>query len=207
MRALLVDYGGVLTTNVFESFRAFSRAEGLEPDALVRVLREQPEALAELERLERGELGDAEFSSSLGTRLGVASHERLIERLLDGAVPDERLIGAVRAARRAGFATGVVSNSWGTGLYSRAGTVLELFDAVVLSGEVGLRKPQPEIFLLAAERIGASPEGCVFVDDLRANCAGAAAVGMTPVLHRDSRETVAELERLLGVPPGSGGVV
>ena len=75
----------------------------------------------------------------------------------------------------------------------------ELFDGVVISGEVGLNKPQPEIFRLGAERVGLSPEECVFVDDLRENCEGAEAVGMTAVLHRGADGTLPELERLLGV--------
>jgi epoxide hydrolase-like predicted phosphatase len=74
-----------------------------------------------------------------------------------------------------------------------------LFDAVVISGEVGLHKPEPEIYLLAAERLGVKPRSCVFVDDLRENCAGAEAVGMTALLHRDPAATIAELERLLGM--------
>jgi putative hydrolase of the HAD superfamily len=64
---------------------------------------------------------------------------------------------------------------------------------------VGLHKPQPEIYLLAAERLGQDPERCVFVDDLRENCAGAEAVGMTSVLHRSAHETVARLSELLGI--------
>jgi HAD superfamily hydrolase (TIGR01509 family) len=70
----------------------------------------------------------------------------------------------------------------------------------VISGEVGLYKPQPEIFLLGAERVGLEPAGCVFVDDLRENCAGAEAVGMTAVLHRGADESLARLEELLKVP-------
>ncbi len=75
-----------------------------------------------------------------------------------------------------------------------------LFDAVVISGDVGLNKPAPEIFRLGAERVGLDPEDCVFVDDLRENCEGAKAVGMTAILHRGAEGTLPELERLLGVP-------
>jgi epoxide hydrolase-like predicted phosphatase len=77
--------------------------------------------------------------------------------------------------------------------------IRSLFDEVVISAEVGLHKPQPEIYLLAAERLGVAPADCVFVDDLRENCAGAEAVGMTAVLHRDSAETISRVEKLLGV--------
>jgi FMN phosphatase YigB (HAD superfamily) len=75
----------------------------------------------------------------------------------------------------------------------------------VISGEVGLHKPQPEIFALAAERVGVEPRDCVFVDDLRENCAGAEEVGMTSILHRETAETLERLEELLGVSlPRSG---
>ena len=86
----------------------------------------------------------------------------------------------------------------GAGRYDRS-TFPELFDGVVISGDVGMHKPQPEIFVLGAERAGAAPEECVFVDDLRENCAGAEAVGMTAVLHRGSEGTLAQLEELFGV--------
>ena len=72
-------------------------------------------------------------------------------------------------------------------------------DAVVISAEEGLHKPQPEIYLLAAERVGLDARECVFVDDLRENCAGAEAVGMTAVLHRGAERTLPRLEELLGV--------
>jgi putative hydrolase of the HAD superfamily len=75
----------------------------------------------------------------------------------------------------------------------------ELFDGVVISGDVGMHKPQPEIFRLGAERAGVAPDQCVFVDDLRENCDGAEAVGMTVVLHRGADTTLPELRRLLGV--------
>jgi len=70
----------------------------------------------------------------------------------------------------------------------------------VISGDVGMHKPQPEIYRLACERLGVAPPDAVFVDDLRENCAGAEAVGMTAILHRDSEQTVDRLGELLGVP-------
>jgi epoxide hydrolase-like predicted phosphatase len=105
----------------------------------------------------------------------------------------------VRRARAAGVKTGLISNSWGEGLAYDQSLLDELFDAVVISGDVGLHKPEPEIFHLGAGRIGVAPEECVFVDDLRENCAGAEAVGMTAILHRGANSTLPELERLLGL--------
>ncbi len=108
------------------------------------------------------------------------------------------MVEAVRRARAAGVRTGLISNSIGEGRYDRS-LFPELFDAVVISAEVGVHKPQPEIYRLGAERAGVEPHECVFVDDLRENCEGAEAVGMTAVLHRGAQGTLARLKELLGV--------
>jgi putative hydrolase of the HAD superfamily len=199
MKGLLVDYGGVLTTSVWESFSAFCQTEGLEESTVKEVFRSDPRALELLRRLEVGELSEEDFSEQFAPLLGINDHDGLIERLFAGMVPDERMIEALRRARKVGIRTGLVSNSWGRGRYDRD-AFGELFDGVVISGEVGLHKPQPEIFELGAERIGVRAPECVFVDDLRENCAGAEAVGMTAVLHRDTDITLARLEELLEVP-------
>ena len=197
MKGLLVDFGGVLTTNVFDSFKQFSRAEGLREDAVKEIFRERGEGLALLRRLERGELTAEEFSQGFAPLLGVEP-DGLVERLFAGVQPDEAMIAAVRRARTAGIKTGLISNSWGEGLAYDPQLLAEIFDAVVISGEVGLHKPEPEIFRLAAHRIGVVPQECVFVDDLRENCAGAEAVGMTAILHRGAEGTLSALEHLLG---------
>jgi putative hydrolase of the HAD superfamily len=196
VKGLLVDFGGVLTTNVFDSFKAFCRAEGLPEDAIKQIFRERGEGLELLRELERGELTADEFSERFAPLLGVGS-DGLVARIFGGVSPDEAMIDAVRRARAAGVKTGLISNSWGDGLAYEPTLMEELFDAVVISGEVGLHKPQPEIFLLGAERIGVEPADCVFVDDLRENCAGAEAVGMTAILHRGAEGTLPCLEELL----------
>jgi len=115
-----------------------------------------------------------------------------------GLEPEPTMLAAVAGARKAGVRTGLISNSWGLGIYDRLDST-DLFDVAVISGEVGLHKPQPEIYLLACERLGVEPAAAVFVDDLRENCAGAEAVGMTSVLHRDPADTIAALERIFEV--------
>ena len=197
-RGLLADFGGVLTTNVFASFRSFCEAEGLEPDTVKEVFRGGGEGLGLLRQLERGELTVQEFEPRFGAVLGIERTEGMVERLFAGVGPDERMIEAVRRVRDSGVPTGLISNSWGGTSYDLA-VIEELFDETVISGEVGLHKPQPEIYRLGAERIGVRPEECVFVDDLRENCEGAEAVGMTAILHRGADSTLPELERLLGV--------
>jgi putative hydrolase of the HAD superfamily len=198
VRGLLVDFGGVLTTNVFDSFRAFGEAEGLDPQTVKRAFREDPEALGLLRELEKGELTSAEFSERFAPYLGVEP-ENLVERLFAGMRPDEPMLGAVRAAHEHGIRTGLISNSWGSGLTYDQQQLASLFDDVIISGEVGLHKPEPAIFELSCERLGVEPGDCVFVDDLRENCAGAEAVGMTAVLHRGSAGTLPRLEELLGL--------
>jgi putative hydrolase of the HAD superfamily len=106
--------------------------------------------------------------------------------------------GVIRAARRAGLRTGLLSNSWGD-IYPRH-LFPELFDAVVISAEVGMRKPEERIFRLAAEVLGLEPAQCVFIDDIRDNVAAAQAVGLVGVHHRTARETRQQLAGLLGMP-------
>jgi len=198
MKGLLLDFGGVLTTNVFDSFREFCVAEGLDPNAVRTLFRTEPRALELVRGLETGALSEDEFGARFGELLQIDDRAGLVDRMFGGIREDERMVGAVRQARAAGIRTGLVSNSMGAGRYDRS-TFPELFDGVVISGDVGLHKPQPEIFLMGAERTGVAPEQCVFVDDLRENCEGAEAVGMTAVLHRGAETTLPELERLLGV--------
>jgi putative hydrolase of the HAD superfamily len=194
---LIVDYGGVLTTDVFASFRAFCAAEGLEPDAVRERFRSDPEARALLERLETGALAVAEFEPRLAALLEVES-ERLIHRLFGTMEPDTAMLDGVRAARRAGIRTGLLSNAWGDALAYDDALLEELFDAWVISSEVGLRKPDPAIYELAAERLGLPPAACVFVDDLPGNLKPARALGMATVLHRgDAAATLAEVRSLL----------
>ena len=194
---LLVDFGGVLTTSVWDSFADFCRGKGLAEDAVKRLFREDAAALADLRELETGRLREEDFERRFAERVGLAEATDLIESMFRGMRPSEPMVAAVRAARADGIRTGLISNSWSTSHYDRD-LLADLFDAVVISGEVGLHKPQPEIYRLAAARLGVPPGRCVFVDDLRENCVAAEAVGMTAILHRDPAGTVGRLEELLG---------
>ncbi len=196
-RGLLVDWGGVMTTNVFDSFRAFCEAEGLSPEAIGERFRRDPDSRELLIGLETGALPEAEFEQRFARILGVPPRD-LIERMFAGGRPDEAMQGAVRRARSAGIRTGLISNSWGTSRYDRT-LLAQLFDGVVISGEAGIRKPAPEIYALGAESIELEPSACIFVDDLTFNLPPAQELGMATVHHVDPAQTIAELERLLSV--------
>jgi putative hydrolase of the HAD superfamily len=197
LRGLLVDFGGVLTTSPFESFKAFCEAEGLEPETIARRFREDRGARELLIGLETGALTEQEFETRFAAVLGVEPAD-LIDRLFAGSYPEEPMLDAVLRARRAGIRTGLISNSWGTRRYDRP-QLAELFDGVVISGEIGIRKPAREIYEMGAQRIGLDPEQCVFVDDLPFNLKPAEELGMATVHHVNAEQTIAELEELLGV--------
>jgi putative hydrolase of the HAD superfamily len=191
---LIVDYGGVLTSDPFASFEAFCAAERLAPDTVRDRLRDDPDARDLLARLETGALTAAEFELAFGAQLGV-EHPQLLQRMFGGMEPDTAMIDGVRQIRRSGVRVVLLSNSIGNA-YDRE-LLEELFDDWVISSEVGLRKPEPAIYELAAERLGLPPERCVIVDDLPGNLKPARALGMTTVLHRDAATTLAELDALL----------
>jgi epoxide hydrolase-like predicted phosphatase len=194
---LILDYGGVLTTSPFDSFAAFCAVEGLEPEAVRVRFRDDPRAQELLEGLETGRMAAAEFEPSFAALLEVES-ERLLHRMFGGMEPDTAMIDGVRAIRRGGVTMGLLSNSVGeASVYDRE-LIAELFDAWVISSEVGLRKPDPAIYELAAERIGLQPADCVYVDDIGGNLKPAAALGMATVLHRgDAAATLGEIRGLL----------
>jgi len=195
--ALLVDWGGVLTTNLFVSFGEFCTDAGLAPEALVEAFRDNAAFRDVLIAFEEGKIEEPVFEERFGGLLGV-DHTDLIDRLFARVGPDMAMLAAVRSAREAGIRTGLISNSWGTRRYDR--TMLEeLFDGVVISGEEGIRKPAPEMYVLGAERAGVAPEACVYVDDLPFNLPPAAELGMATVHHVDTPATIAEVERLLGL--------
>ena len=197
-RGLLVDWGGVLTSDVFASFRAFCELEGLDPDTIGRRFREDADCRELLIAFETGAVPEDEFELQFAPLLGVSA-AGLIDRLFAESWPDDEMVAAVRRARSAGVRTGLVSNSWGTRRYPRE-VLAELFDGVVISGEEGIRKPAKRMYELGAQRAGVAPEECVFVDDLPFNLTPAQELGMATVHHTSAETTIPQLERLLDLP-------
>ena len=196
-RGLLIDWGGVLTTDLFASFAAFCEAEGLEAATVRDLFRHDESARDLLVDFECGRVDESEFERRFAPLLGVAD-ERLVDRMFAGSTPDARMLGAVRAARAAGIRTALISNSWGVERYPQQ-LLDELFDGVVISGVVGIRKPARDIYAMGAQAVGLPPGDCVFVDDLGFNLKPAKELGMATVLHTDAARTIVQLEELLGV--------
>ena len=199
-RGLLFDWGGVLTTNLFAGFAEFCREEGIEPGLLREKFLGDPDAQAMLFAFETGEMDEAEFERRLAVLLGLAPEraEGFNDRIFERIGEDLPMIEALRLARGHGLRTGLLSNSWGTQRYPRH-LFGELFDAVVISGEEGMRKPAVPIYELAIERMELPAAEIVFVDDLEHNLEPARELGLIAIHHRDSGETLDALERLTGV--------
>lgn len=205
LRGLVVDWGGVLTAAVPQAIRTWAAAEGVGLDTYRLALEEWgfgPDHTGPVAALERGEISVDAFETLLAAeferRGATVEGAGLLSRMLAGLeVAEPRMAEVVRRAKSAGLATGLLSNSWGN-RYNREGWD-ELFDVVVISGEVGMRKPEARIFDHTAGLLGLPARACVMVDDLEHNVVAARAAGMTAVLHRAVDATVAELSDLLGL--------
>jgi len=195
--ALLIDWGGVLTTDLFASFRAHCVDAGIDPQVMLGRFKSDPEARELLIALEKGELDERDFEVQFAQLLDVGP-EGLIDGLFAGVAPDEAMVSAVRMARAAGVRTALVSNSWGVHRYPHD-LFEQLFDGVVISGDEGIRKPSRRMYELGAQRAGVSFEQCVYVDDLPFNLTPAEKLGMATVHHTSAATTIPQLERLLGV--------
>jgi putative hydrolase of the HAD superfamily len=210
-RGIITDWGGVLTPPILTTVRAWDQAEDIDWASYRTVMRSwvfdayrQDGQRNPIHALERGECTEAEFERMLAAELLRADGEAvvaegLLRRMFAASVPIPAMYDTIRALRGAGFSTALLSNSWGRDEYPRA-DFPALFDAVVISAEVGMRKPEEAIFRHAAHALGLHPQECVFIDDIQANIDAAVGCGMTGVLHTEAAATAAALQDLLGVP-------
>jgi len=194
---LLIDWGGVLTSNLFASFHAYCVATEIDPQTLGERFKADPDFRELLIALEKGELDEPAFELRFAALLDVEP-DGLIDGLFAGVTPDLSMLDAVRRAHAAGVRTALVSNSWGVHRYPHE-LFDELFDGIVISGELGIRKPSRRMYELGAERAGVPAAECVYVDDLPFNLTPAQELGMATVHHTSAETTIPELERLLGI--------
>ena len=210
-RGVISDWHGVLTPPLVTTVRAWTEADGIDWDSYRAVIRlwitqayDADGVQNPIHALERGECSGPEFERVLAAQLlrfdgQAVIAEGLLRRMFAAGQPVPAMYDMIRTLRAGGLRTALLSNSWGCEEYPRA-DFPGLFDTVVLSGEVGMRKPEREIFLHAAQALGLAPAECVFIDDMEANVAAAQACGMTAVLHTGPEATVSALQDLLGVP-------
>ncbi len=201
--ALVFDWGGVMTVSVPEFVGGWLHAEAIDREVYGRIMRDWMgrEALPgnPVYRLETGELTVAEFERLLAAELITTSGEPVVEqgllrRMFGGATPDPAMVELVREARAAGLHTALLSNSWGEGY--PADLLVELFETVVISGRVGLRKPDERIYRHTLEQIGVPAGRAVFFDDAPVNVEAARAVGMHALRHTTADATRAHLATL-----------
>ena len=208
-RAVIFDWGGVITSPILDTVSAWLEADRIDRDSYAAAMRPWiqrayggDEAESPIHALERGEVSDAEFEATLAAELvrvdgGPVAAAGLLRRMFAASVLQEEMLDLIRELRAGGILTSMLSNSWGTSDGYPRHLFGELFDDVVISGEVGMRKPEERIFRLAAGRLGLTPQECAFVDDVEYNVLAARALGFLAVHHNDPLRTRTELSELL----------
>jgi putative hydrolase of the HAD superfamily len=224
MRAVIFDWGGVITQPIGDTVREWIVTDQIDWDTYVAVigpwltdaydhhdghhavdLLPAPDAYVKsgvnpVHALERGDCAVADFERLLAERLvtttgGQVIADGLLTRMLSAERPDPVMYQTVRDLRSRGVRTALLSNSWGKGSYPRQ-DFPGLFDAVVISGDVGMRKPEPRIFLHTAELLNVAPDECVFIDDLEPNVRAAIGCGMIGLHHTAQADTLVRLSEL-----------
>jgi epoxide hydrolase-like predicted phosphatase len=208
-RAVVSDFGGVLTTPLFAAFAAFQDEVGISPENLGKAMRV---GLAEGEelplfRLERGEISEDEFierlEDGLESILDHRPHLHHFRQKFWGALhPNEEMIALMHELKASGLKMAMLTNNvreWEP-LWRSMLPVDELFEEIVDSAFVGCRKPEARIYELTLERIGMPAEACLFIDDLQPNVEGAEAAGMSAVHFRDNEQAIAEIRAALDQP-------
>jgi putative hydrolase of the HAD superfamily len=197
---LILDFAGVLTSNMVEVIGLFEAREGLEPGTFLRAWAD-PRGQELYRRLEAGEIDQRTWNAGFAALMGIEG-DNLMGRLLYELDPAYEVLRVVKDARAAGIRTALLSNSLGRdphdpyALYDLQGS----FDVVVLSAEHGIRKPDPAIFRLTIDQLGVPANACVFADDTEANLPPARALGMEVIHALDEHETSSRLRRLLALP-------
>lgn len=207
IRAIVSDFGGVLTTPLLSSFVAVQDEIGIPAEDLGKAMRAATEKRGEnpLFELERGELAEAAFldllADALEPLLGHRPHlHRFREVYFEALHPNEEMIELMHDLKASGLKMSMLTNNvreWEP-LWRSMLPVDEIFEEIVDSAFVGCRKPEPRIYELTLERIGMPAESCLFVDDLRPNCEGAEALGMRVVHFRDNEQAIGEIRAALG---------
>jgi putative hydrolase of the HAD superfamily len=202
-RALISDFGGVLTSPLAQGFLAYQEESGVSLEELGRAMGRATEEHGEhpLFVLERGEISEAEFRARIEPHLEDGFDlSRLRTLYFERLEPNREMISFVRAVRDRGVRTALLTNNvreWEPLWRAKLPEVDELFEVVVDSAFVGMRKPDPAIYELTLERLGVRGEECVFVDDLEPNCETARGLGMIAVRFESAEQAIPEVSSAL----------
>jgi putative hydrolase of the HAD superfamily len=212
IKAVISDFGGVLTTPLLRSFAAIQDEIGIEAGTLGRAMQRIAEREGEhpLFELERGRITEADFLAAMRRELAVdLGHEpelhRFSEIYFEALDVNEPMIGVMREARSRGYRMALLTNNvreWEPHWRAMV-PVDEIFEVIVDSAYVGLRKPEPEIYELTVERLGdgIGPSDCLFVDDVEANIDTARQLGMQTVHFQTNEQAIPEVQAALDGAP------
>jgi putative hydrolase of the HAD superfamily len=206
LSVVISDFGGVLTTPLIQSFAAVQDRTGVPFEELGQAMTriERDEGRHPLYELEKGRVSEAEFLQKLGDYLEPElGHRpelhRFREIYFEALHPNDPMIAVMREAKASGCRMALLTNNvreWEP-IWRAMLPVDEIFELVVDSGFVGLRKPEREIYELTLERLGVPAEECLFVDDADVNCAAAAELGMTTVQYQHNEQAIREIREAL----------
>ena len=207
VRAVISDFGGVLTTPLLSSFMAVQDEIGITPEDLGRAMKTITEEDGEnpLYAMERGEMTEADFLERVNDGLEpLLGHRPALHRFrevyFEALNPNRPMIELMQELKAEGKRMAMLTNNvreWEP-VWRPMLPVDEIFETVVDSGFVGCRKPEARIYELTLERLGLPAEVCLFVDDLLPNIEAARKAGMSAVHFRDNEQAIAEIRGLLG---------
>jgi putative hydrolase of the HAD superfamily len=198
-RGLVLDFAGVLTSNMVETIDMFEARERVLPGCFLKAWASQ-RGQELYRRLELGEISQVEWNDGFAAMLGI-DRGNLMGRVLGDLVPAYDVLKVAREARAAGVRTAVLSNSLGREPHDPYGPydLTKNFDVTVLSSDHGIRKPDPAIFTLVLDQLGVPAGSCVFADDTEENLVPALRMGMTVIHALDEQETAAQLRQVLSL--------
>ena len=206
IRTIVSDFGGVLTTPLAGSFQGFADQSGIELETFGQALAalHERDGAHPLHELECGRMSESAFVEGLRTSLCEllgrdVDLAAFADTLWEGLFPNEAMIAFMASLRDAGYRMALLTNNvreWELRWRSLA-PVDEIFELVIDSAFVGVRKPEPEIYELTLTALDVPADECLFIDDIEVNCDAAREAGMSAVVFRDTEQAIAEIRALL----------
>ena len=208
-RAVIFDLGGVVLPSPLDAFREYERREGLPHRFISEIIVNSGDGGA-WSQLERGEITLEAFANAFEAECaaggGTVQADAMFSVLQGRGSASPEMVAAIARIRDAGLKTAALTNNWvaddGVGMRDRVPSLADLFDLIIESSNVGLRKPDPRIYELVCEQLDVEPASAIFLDDLGINLKPARAMGMRTIKVADPQVALAELEAALGFPLG-----